>query len=108
MIRAADWAGAEGYDFSHVLHGAGRVEGRGGRGTVRRFAGWSLAWRGAGEAILTEGADGAAAWVSLAFEQPARVKVLSKITKVINHEGHAVPRRLSEQTPFVSFCVFGG
>ena len=45
VIRTADWAGSEGDDFFHVLHGAVRVDGRGGRGTVRRFAGWSIAWR---------------------------------------------------------------
>jgi len=62
---------------------------------------------GVGESILTDGVAGAAC-VSVVFAQPANAIVVSRIAKPINHEGHEAPRRLSEQTPFVSFCVFVG
>jgi hypothetical protein len=60
---------------------------------------------GAGS-CFTEGVVGAAAWVSLVLAQLASVTVLSKITKMINHEAHEASRRNFGQATFAVFRVF--
>jgi hypothetical protein len=79
-------------------------------------AGVALAGSALADASLGEGAGscfieavvGAAAWVSLVLAQLVSARMMSKIKKLINHEGHEDSRKKSVRAILVVFFVFGG